>query len=68
MPIRYCTEKEGFILENPTKEEVEALERLAVNYITMSLGKMAADSFIASITDTPLMDTRFVSTTTPSKH
>lgn len=49
MPIVYDKTKNGFTLQDPTQEELEALERIAVDYVTLSLGKMAALSFIKSI-------------------
>ena len=49
MPILYDSNKQGFYLDNPTEEELEALKKIAIDYISMSLGKMAALSFIREL-------------------
>lgn len=46
MPIVYDKTKNGFSLKDPTEEELMALEKIAIDYITASFGKMAAVSFI----------------------
>jgi hypothetical protein len=70
VPIFYDPKKEGFVLKDPTEEETEALERLAVNYITMSLGKMAADAFLAQLAEntTTALNPKEISTTKTVKH
>jgi len=40
MPIVFDKEKNGFKLENPSEEEMKAIESMAVEYITSSIAKM----------------------------
>lgn len=51
MPIAYDTEKRGFHLVDPTKEELEAIQKIALDYITLSLGKMAAMAFLKTMSE-----------------
>jgi hypothetical protein len=50
MPIIYDKKQSGFRLKNPTTEEQEALERIAITFITETLGRVVAEQFIAAIT------------------
>jgi len=51
MPINYDPDKRGFHLVDPTQEESDAIQKIAVDYITMALGKMAALSFMKSLSE-----------------
>lgn len=52
MPIKFDTDKRGFHLVDPTQEELDAIQKIAVDYITMALGKMAALSFMKTLSET----------------
>ena len=51
MPIKFDSTKRGFFLDNPSEEELEAIKKIAVDYITLSLGKMAALNFIKAMSE-----------------
>lgn len=51
MPIEYDSDKRGFHLVNPTQEELDAIQKIALDYITASLGKMAALSFLKGLSE-----------------
>lgn len=51
MPIKYDSEKQGFILDNPTEEELVALEKIAIDYVTHTMGKMAAVNFVKAMSE-----------------
>jgi len=53
VPIIYDKTKQGFTLDNPSEEELEAIKKIAIDYITMSLGKMAALRFLSSLDNEP---------------
>jgi hypothetical protein len=42
MPIIFSPEKRCFVLHEPTEEECEALEEIAISYITVTMGKNVA--------------------------
>lgn len=46
MPIIYDPIAKGWKLKDPTKEEIEALEVIAIDQITTILGKMAAVAYM----------------------
>ena len=45
MPIVYDKESKGWKLLDPSDEELSSLERIAIEYITTAMGKMAAIAF-----------------------
>lgn len=50
MPIVFDKKLRGFRVKNPTPEETEAIEQIALDYITNVLGRVVAEQFIAAIT------------------
>ena len=66
MPIVYDKESKGWKLLNPSEDELLSLEKMAIEYITSAMGKMAAIAF-ARMCESGTMPDGVISTDTEEK-